>query len=121
MRDFMEVAKALAEENRIRILWLLKDQELCVCQILEVLNLAPSTVSKHLSVLYQARLIDSNKKGRWVYYRLCCGDVRPEACAACDWVFESLAKDPQIRADQKKLKEIIKVDPEDLCRLQAER
>lgn len=121
MRDFMEIAKALAEENRVRILWLLKDQELCVCQILEVLNLAPSTVSKHLSLLYQARLIDSSKKGRWVYYRLSCENIRPEACSACDWVFTTLAKDPQIQADQKKLKTILSMDPEALCRIQAER
>lgn len=121
MREFMEIAKALAEENRVRILWLLKEQELCVCQILEVMNLAPSTVSKHLAVLYQARLIDSSKQGRWVYYRLSCGDIRPEACTACDWVFNSLAQDPQIQADQKRLKGILKMDPEELCRIQAER
>ncbi len=120
MRQFMDIAKALAEENRVRILWLLKEHELCVCQIIEVLGLAPSTVSKHLAILYQARLIDSSKKGRWVYYRLACQDIA-EACSACEWVFESLAKDKQIQADGKQLKEVLKLDPEELCKLQAER
>ena len=81
MRDFMDIAKALAEENRVRILCLLRKQELCVCQVIEVLGLAPSTVSKHLSVLYQARLIDSSKQGRWVFYNLACQDVPPGGSA----------------------------------------
>jgi ArsR family transcriptional regulator, arsenate/arsenite/antimonite-responsive transcriptional repressor len=121
MRDFLDITKALAEENRLRILWMLKDNELCVCQIVEILNLAPSTVSKHLAILSQARLIDFCKRGRWVYYRLCCDDLRPEVCSACDWVYASLANDPQILADQTKLKELLKLDPEELCRIQAER
>jgi ArsR family transcriptional regulator, arsenate/arsenite/antimonite-responsive transcriptional repressor len=121
MREFMDISKALAEENRIRILWMLKDTELCVCQIVEVLNLAPSTVSKHLAILNQARLTDFSKRGRWVYYRLCCDNSRPETVSACHWVYTSLVDDPQILADQVKLKELLTLNPEDLCRIQAER
>lgn len=121
MRNFMDIAKALAEENRVRILCLLQHQELCVCQIIEVLGLAPSTVSKHLSILYQARLIDSSKKGRWVYYSLACEDIPSEVCAAFQWVFASLAQDKQIQADAKRLQEIVQMDPEELCKLQAAR
>lgn len=121
MREFMNVLKALAEENRVRILCLLRDHDLCVCQIIEVLELAPSTVSKHLSILHQARLIDSEKKGRWVYYSLACGDVPSEVCAACQWIFESIADAPKIKADAKKLKQVIKLDPEELCKVQAGR
>jgi DNA-binding transcriptional ArsR family regulator len=47
-REFMALTKALADENRIRIFLALKDQELCVCQITELMGLAPSTTSKHL-------------------------------------------------------------------------
>lgn len=119
MRSFMEIAKALAEENRIRILCLLQKQELCVCQVIEVLGLAPSTVSKHLSILYQARLIDCIKKGRWVYYNLPCEDVSKEVSAAFQWVFVSLAKDKQIQEDAKRLEDILKLNPEELCKLQA--
>jgi ArsR family transcriptional regulator len=55
MREFMNITKALADENRVRTLLALRKGELCVCQTTE-LGLAPSTVSKHLSILYQAGL-----------------------------------------------------------------
>jgi len=54
MRDFMRIAKALSDENRVRTLMFLAEGELCVCQIIEMLCLAPSTVSKHMNILYQA-------------------------------------------------------------------
>ena len=79
MRDLMTVIKALADENRVRILWAVQGRELCVCQIVEMLGLAPSTVSKHLSILHQARLLDSRKDGRWMFYRAADADSPVEA------------------------------------------
>jgi DNA-binding transcriptional ArsR family regulator len=58
MREFMNITKALADENRVRALLALRHGELCVCQITEFFGLAPSTMSKHLSVLYQAGLLE---------------------------------------------------------------
>jgi DNA-binding transcriptional ArsR family regulator len=49
---------------------MLTSGELCVCQVTEVLQLAPSTVSKHMSILRQAGLVEARKEGRWIYYRL---------------------------------------------------
>ncbi len=57
MRELMAVMKALADENRVRILMAVLGRELCVCQIVELLGLAQSTVSKHMSILHQARLV----------------------------------------------------------------
>ena len=54
MRDFMAITKALSDPNRVRILLALRDGELCVCQITELFGFAPSTVSKHLSILHGA-------------------------------------------------------------------
>ena len=79
MRDLMAVIKALADENRVRILMALGPKELCVCQIVELLGLAPSTVSKHMAILKQARLVDSRKEGRWMFYRLAEEDASIEA------------------------------------------
>src|SRR5450756_2074826 len=70
MRSTLRVTKALADIQRVRILMMLRPGELCVCQIMEVLALAPSTVSKHLSILSAAGLVDMRKVGRWAYYRL---------------------------------------------------
>ena len=66
----MAITKALSDPNRVRILLALKHGELCVCQITELFGFAPSTVSRHLSILHHAHLILSRKSERWVYYRL---------------------------------------------------
>ncbi len=119
MRELMAITKALADPNRVRMLLALRGSELCVCQITELFGLAPSTVSKHLSILHQAGLIDSRKAERWVFYRL----PGPEAPAvvrrALDWVRETLAKDPQVAGDARSLKAILKMDPKILCQRQC--
>ena len=119
MRELMAVIKALADENRVRVLMALGPRELCVCQIVELLGLAPSTVSKHMSILGQARLVDSRKKGRWVHYRLADEDVPAEAREALAWVKKSLRDIPQARKDAARLKQILELEPEVLCRRQA--
>ena len=119
MRTFMAVVKALADENRVRALLALQGRELCVCQIIELLELAPSTVSKHMSILGQARLVDSRKKGRWVHYRLADEDVPTEAREALAWVGNALSGDPQARKDDAHLEQILKLELEVLCKRQA--
>lgn len=121
MRDFLIIAKALADQNRIRALLALRDQELCVCQIIELLELAPSTVSKHMSILGQAQLVESQKRGRWVYYRLAQEDSTEMVAAAFAWVEESLGTDPQVKADAMRLKKILKQEPETLCKHTCQR
>jgi ArsR family transcriptional regulator len=68
--DLAQVLKALSEPNRLRILKMLERRPLCVCEITEVLQLATSTVSKHLSILRTAGLIRSEQEGKWVNYHL---------------------------------------------------
>ncbi len=116
----MQITKALADENRVRILAVLNQGELCVCQLIELLGLAPSTVSKHLSVLRNSRLIDSRKQGRWMYYRLADDQAATEIKEALKWVFQSVRQTPRIAADARRLEQILKVDPEVLCSRHAE-
>ena len=116
MFEFLYITKALAEQNRVRILLALEAQELCVCQLIELLELAPSTVSKHMSVLRQARLVDSRKDGRWMYYRLAGDQASPNIKEALKWVCRSLANDPQVQNDARRLMEILKIDLKELCR-----
>jgi ArsR family transcriptional regulator len=68
--DIVYIFKALADENRIRILNLLKNGELCVCDIEAVLGIKQSNASRHLNRLKTAEIIVSEKKSQWVYYRL---------------------------------------------------
>jgi DNA-binding transcriptional ArsR family regulator len=120
MHELMAVTKALADENRVRTLLALKDSELCVCQIIELLGLAPSTVSKHVAILKQARLVESTKRGRWVFYRLAGEESPPEAREALAWVLRSALRTPELERDRQRLKEILKMDREVLCRQHAD-
>lgn len=117
----MNITKALADENRVRALLALRGGELCVCQMTELFGLAPSTVSKHLSILLQAGLVESRKEGRWIFYRLPGREAPAEAREALEWVGRALNGDPRAAQDQKALKRILKQDPAELCRRQCER
>ncbi len=70
MRQIIQTFKALSDANRVRILKMLQVKPFCVCEITEILNLATSTVSKHLSLLREAGFIIDEKEGKWVNYRL---------------------------------------------------
>jgi ArsR family transcriptional regulator, arsenate/arsenite/antimonite-responsive transcriptional repressor len=118
METPLHIAKALADGNRMRVVAaLLRHDQLCVCQIVEMLHLATATVSRHMSILQNARLVQNRKEGRWVYYRL--AEPFPEPLRR--WLLDSLANSPEIEADQAVLKKVLSRDPEDLCRRQKER
>ncbi len=121
MRMMMNITKALADETRLRVLMALGGGELCVCQIVAMLGLAPSTVSKHMYLLRQAGLVEARKDGRWVYYRLAGTGAGKAVREAVRWVQRHLAQDQQIAQDAKTLKAILKMSPEELCGGQCER
>lgn len=64
----VETFKALAEESRLRILALLTDGEMCVCEIEETLGMTQSNVSRHLTALRNAGIIECNKSAQWAFY-----------------------------------------------------
>ncbi len=121
MRAALRVTKALADIQRVRALMLLRDGELCVCQIVEVLALAPSTVSKHLSILSSAGLVDSSKDGRWSYYRLPEGSAGAYVRPVLKWLGDTLKTDERIQQDAKRLRGVVACDPESLCQRQRQR
>ncbi|MFC1800057.1 ArsR/SmtB family transcription factor [Candidatus Eisenbacteria bacterium] len=116
MREFLTIAKALSDENRVRTLMFLRGGELCVCQLIEMLGLAPSTVSKHMATLHGAGLVEARKEGRWMFYRLPDKTSSTAAAAALKWVQKSLAGDGQVQEDATRLK-TVKITPvKELCR-----
>ncbi len=120
MREFMSIVRALADENRVRALLALREGELCVCQIIELLNLAPSTVSKHMSILKQARLVEAAKRGRWVYYRLPHEDETTRLVTdAVSLVLGAVSSDPAILRDDDRLRMVLQEQPHELCKLQG--
>ncbi len=119
MRDLLKITKALADENRIRVLLALREGELCACQITELFGLAPSTMSKHLSVLYQAGLVDSRKDGRWIYFRLPDGKAPSSVKKAIDWISKAAEEQPRIKEDAERLRKILKMDPSEISKRQC--
>jgi DNA-binding transcriptional ArsR family regulator len=119
VKDFLNITKALADENRLRMLLALQNGELCVCQITELLGLAMSTVSKHLSILYQAGLLNARKEGRWMYYSLPSKGAPTAAREGVAWVRRSLAGSERIAGDAKRLQRVLAMDLGELCKRQC--
>ncbi|MEE4254895.1 MAG: metalloregulator ArsR/SmtB family transcription factor [Desulfuromusa sp.] len=117
MDDLTALFKALSDRNRLRILAvLMKNQELCACQLIELMQVTGATVSRHMGVLLASGLITSRKDGRWVYYRM-----RPEQvefAGLVSWIEKQLTNDLVIERDAKTLAEILACDPEDISRRQ---
>ena len=79
--DFTEknmalVFKALSDENRIRILKLLRNGEKCACKLLEELNISQPTLSHHMKILCDSGLVTGRREGKWTHYAICCEGVR---------------------------------------------
>lgn len=70
------VFKALSDENRIRILKLLRNGEKCACKLLEELNISQPTLSHHMKILCDSGLVTGRREGKWTHYSICCGGVR---------------------------------------------
>ena len=119
--DFVEITRALGDENRLKILAMLEISEMCVCQITDILKssrsfgLAPSTVSKHLSILHSAGLIISSKRGRWVYYSLNVDSI-PLIEKTLKFVLESIGGCEEIAGIRNFAKKTLKKDPDILCK-----
>ncbi len=114
MHEFLSISKALGDESRVRALLSVKDGELCLCQIIEVLGLSPATVSKHMNILHQAGLVQRRKDGKWHFYRLADGNDRQAARGALDWTLQELEQDETIRTDAERVREVRRRDLEEL-------
>jgi ArsR family transcriptional regulator, arsenate/arsenite/antimonite-responsive transcriptional repressor len=114
--DVAAVAAALGDEGRVRIVAMLRGGELCLCHIIEVLGLAPSTVSRHVSILREAGLIRQRKEGRWHFYRLDGGaGASAAARRAVRWAVSALEGDPTVAADAAHLRRILRKRPEEVA------
>ncbi|BCU82069.1 transcriptional regulator [Polycladomyces abyssicola] len=65
-----ECHKALGDKTRLQILALLKEEELCVCELVEILNISQPAVSQHMRRLKNAKLVKERRQGQWVFYSL---------------------------------------------------
>jgi len=118
LQGILAITRALSDESRVRVLMALKSKELCVCQIIDLLALAPSTVSKHMAILKQAQLVEASKNGRWVYYRLAGDHASTAVKEAIRWAEKHLVSETIIKRDAKNLKTILKCTPVEICKKQ---
>ena len=115
MRDFELALKAAGDPTRTRILKLLQGGPLCVCQVQAVLRLSPSTVSKHLTILRYAGLVEDRRDGKWIEYALRNQGPNPFATAVRSMLRGSLDHDPIVLADRERLREIKAIPLVELC------
>ncbi len=113
-RDYVNIFKALSDPNRIRIVKMLAERELCMCEIRSVLDLSNSTVSKHLTILRDAGLVLDSKDGKWVNFRLNDKSDYPFVRSFIGLIKKSFDDDDEIQKDTVKL---LRVDRKKICNI----
>jgi len=113
MKDFIKVAKALSDPNRVKIVKILQHKRMCVCEIRALLQIAQPSVSKHLKILENAGLVGSVKDGLWVNYYLADGGSSPYAASLLGNLKHWLSDDPEVTG---LVMTIPSVKREDVCR-----
>ena len=113
MKIFLKVMKALSDPNRVKIIKLLEQKKMCVCELQGAIGIAQPTVSKHLRILEEAGLVDYQKDGLWVNYYLTDGQGSPYAASILGNLRHWLNEDPAVAELVKKAPFISR---EEICR-----
>lgn len=113
MKSFIRVMKALSDPNRIKIIKLLQQKMMCVCELQCALQISQPNVSKHLKILEDAGLVESQKDGLWVNYYLAQGKESPYAASLLGNLKHWLDDEPEI-ADL--VNKVSSINREDICR-----
>ena len=115
LREYERVLKSMADPTRVRILKLLEGGEMCVCQIIAVLEFNQSTISKHLFLLKTAGLVRERRQGKWVHYSLNGSEGSPYAGKMLRILKGWLNEDPVMEKDRKREAIARDVGPREIC------
>src|SRR5512142_49453 len=107
-----DIFKALSDKSRLRILKMLQIKQLCVCEITDILQLATSTVSSHLSILREAGLITDEKDKKWINYKINSNPTDSAVASVLMSLHLMLDDDESVKKDRELIKT---VDREVLC------
>ncbi len=110
MHELIGVFKALSDETRIRMLELLSQGELCVCEIMQALEISQTRASRNLGILRDAGLLQDRRDGQWVHYSLN-KEGAIEFSELLEFVSNSLNDDKTILKDKESLRQAIKPGP----------
>lgn len=113
MRELIKVFKAVADRNRLRILKMLEKKKMCVCELSAALGISQPSVSKHLSLLKDAGLVQDERNSQWIDYSLCTEKINQYVPVIQSNIKSWVNDDPVIQQDRKKMKTLHR---EDLCK-----
>jgi ArsR family transcriptional regulator len=100
--EMEQLFRALADRTRLRLLNLIRGQEVCVCFLIEILDMPQSTISRHLAYMRRAGVVYARRQGKWMHYRL--GIAKNSAAEAIlREVFKALQSDKEMERDRAKL------------------
>lgn len=114
MKNTAQIFKALSDETRLRILALLFDGELCVCDVMEVLGLPQSTASRHLAYLKNAGWVVDRRQNRWMYYQINTGNKKLSQDLLAV-LHQHLPLIEVIEQDRKRLENYLAVKQDETC------
>ena len=113
MKELVKVFKAVADPNRIRILKMLQQKKMCVCELAAVLGITQPSVSRHLSMMKNAGLVQDERDGQWINYALCEEKLNQYAPVIMKHLKGWINDSPRIKEDGAKLKHL---NREQLCK-----
>src|SRR4030042_5267598 len=109
MKEIAIIFKALSDDTRLRVIKLLQERELCVCELMQVLDMSQPRISRHMSVLKNAGFVDDRREGKWVHYFLCNGTDNEDIKRILQ-SFSQMANDNKlVQEDKKKLKKALRL------------
>src|SRR5262245_55816732 len=114
MNQLVSTTKAFADPTRVRILWALREAELCVCEICDALGVTQSTLSTHLQVIRAAGLVSARKEGKWMYYAIA-PSARRLVASLFRFFSDSLKADTTLLRDETKLKDRLSLRDNGTC------
>jgi ArsR family transcriptional regulator, arsenate/arsenite/antimonite-responsive transcriptional repressor len=114
MREIIAVGQAIVDPTRVRIIAALRRGELCVCELVDALEIYQSTLSGHLQVLRQTDLVRTRKEGRWIYYSL-----TDQKTALIEALFSNIppdgGNDPRLRRDIRRIERRLAIRKDGRC------
>jgi ArsR family transcriptional regulator len=113
VRELIAIARALSDPTRIRVMAALRNGELCVCELVDALDISQSSLSSHLQICREVGVVTTRKESRWIYYSL-----SARYAPLIETIFselQTLGRDEQLRGDARRLKKRLQMREGDRC------
>jgi len=113
VRELIAIARALSDPTRIRVMAALRNGELCVCELVDALDISQSSLSSHLQICREVGVVTTRKESRWIYYSL-----SARYAPLIETIFselQTLGRDEQLRRDARRLKKRLQMRVGDRC------